>query len=89
LAASILFGALSLQANAADPIKIAINAWTGQHISAHIAGTVLEKTGFKVEYVTVGAVPRFAAISQGNLNLRPEVWDNNVGVSNVSTSGTI
>ncbi|MGI9463544.1 MAG: ABC transporter substrate-binding protein [Aestuariivirgaceae bacterium] len=66
-------------ADSGDPIKIAINEWTGQHISAHLAGQLLEKAGYKVEYVTAGAVPQFAAIAQGNLHLQPEVWDNNVG----------
>ncbi len=66
-------------AASSDPIKIAINEWTGQHISAHIAGQLLEKAGYKVEYVTAGAVPQFAAIAQGNLHLQPETWDNNVG----------
>lgn len=62
-----------------DPIKIAINEWTGQHISAQITGELLKKMGYNVEYVTAGAVPQFAAISQGNITLQPEVWDNNVG----------
>ncbi|CAN0507517.1 unnamed protein product, partial [Discosporangium mesarthrocarpum] len=75
LAASTM-GAL---AASTDPIKIAINEWTGQHISAHVAGQLLEKAGYKVEYVTAGAVPQFAAIAQGNLHLQPETWDNNVG----------
>ena len=63
----------------ADPIKIAINEWTGQHISAHIAGELIKKLGYNVEYITAGAVPQFAAIAQGNIHLQPEVWDNNVG----------
>lgn len=66
-------------ADSADPIKIAINEWTGQNISAHIAGELIKKLGGNVEYVTAGAVPQFAAIAQGNLHLQPEVWDNNVG----------
>ena len=66
-------------AMAADPIKIAINEWTGQHISAHIAGQMLEKMGHEVEYVTAGAVPQFAAIAEGDLHFQPEVWSNNVG----------
>lgn len=68
-----------LAAESDDPIKIAINEWTGQHISAHLAGQLLEKAGYKVEYVTAGAVPQFAGIAQGNLHLQPEVWSNNVG----------
>jgi glycine betaine/proline transport system substrate-binding protein len=62
-----------------DPIKLAINEWTGQHLSAHIAGELLKKMGYNVEYVTAGAVPQFAAIAQGNLHAQPEVWTNNVG----------
>lgn len=63
----------------ADAIKIPINEWTGQHISAHITGTLFEKAGYEVEYVTAGAVPQFAAIATGDLHLQPEVWTNNVG----------
>ena len=66
-------------ADSSDPIKIAINEWTGQHVSAHISGSVLEAAGYEVEYVTAGAVPQFAAIAQGNLHLQPETWGNNVG----------
>ena len=80
VAASAIVSTGAFAANGSDePIKIAINEWTGQHISAHIAGQLLEKAGFNVEYVTAGAVPQFAAIAQGNLHLQPEVWDNNVG----------
>lgn len=83
ISASALTVALCTFANAAfakdTPIKIAINEWTGQNVSAHIAGGVLQQAGFTVEYVTAGAVPQFAAIAQGNLHLQPEAWGNNVG----------
>jgi glycine betaine/proline transport system substrate-binding protein len=62
-----------------EAIKLAINEWTGQHISATIAGELLKKVGYNVEYVTAGAVPQFAAIAQGNLHAQPETWTNNVG----------
>lgn len=62
-----------------DPIKIPINEWTGQHLSAHILGQLLEKVGYKVEYVTAGAVPQFAAMQTGDLHVQPETWENNVG----------
>ena len=66
-------------AGADQPIKIAINEWTGQNLSAHIAGNLLQKMGYKVEYVTAGAVPQFAAIAEGSLHFQPETWTNNVG----------
>lgn len=62
-----------------DPIKLALNEWTGQLISSYIYGSVLEKMGYKVEYVTAGAVPQFEAMTSGNLTANPETWDNNVG----------
>ena len=63
----------------AEPIKIAINEWTGQHISAHVAGSLFEKIGQEVEYITAGAVPQFAALAEGSIHIQPEVWTNNVG----------
>ncbi len=63
----------------AEPIKIAINEWTGQALSATIAGSVFQEMGLEVEYVTAGAVPQFAAIADGSLHLNPETWSNNVG----------
>lgn len=62
-----------------QPIKIAVNAWTGQQLSANITGRLLEKLGYEVEYVTAGAVPQFTAMVKGDLHLQPEVWPNNVG----------
>ena len=80
--AGALFAAVSATgawADSADPIKIPINEWTGQHISAHITGSLLRKAGYNIEYVTAGAVPQFAAIAQGDLHVQPETWTNNVG----------
>ena len=71
---------LALQSPAsAEAIKIAVNEWTGQHISAHFAGQLFEKLGHDVEYVTAGAVPQFAALAEGSIHIQPEVWTNNVG----------
>ena len=88
---ALLMGAASVAAESSDPIKIAINSWTGQHLSAHISGSVLQKAGYNVEYVTAGAVPQYAAISQGNIHLQPEAWGNNVGAiyENAVASGDI
>lgn len=66
-------------AHADGPIKIAINEWTGQALSAHIAGAMFQEMGYDVDYVTAGAVPQFAALADGNLHVNPETWSNNVG----------
>ncbi len=44
-----------------EPIKLAINEWTGQHITTRIAGELLKKMGYNVEYVTAGYYPQLVA----------------------------
>ncbi|MCC5968514.1 MAG: ABC transporter substrate-binding protein [Pararhodobacter sp.] len=75
-ALGLAFAATSAQA---DTIRIPLNDWTGQNLTAQIAGKLLERIGHDVEYVTAGAVPQLAAIAQGSLHFQPEFWDNNVG----------
>jgi len=63
----------------ADPIKVVMNDWTGQHVSTKIAGELLKKMGYNIEYVSAGAVPQHAGLAQGNLHFQAEVWTNNIG----------
>ncbi|CAM9936512.1 MAG: glycine/betaine ABC transporter substrate-binding protein [Mameliella sp.] len=83
--AAIAMGAATIGATAAlaevetdQPIKIAINEWTGQHLSATIAAELLMKMGYNVELVTAGGLPQFTALAQNEINLNPEVWDNSI-----------
>lgn len=62
-----------------DTIKVVLNDWTGQHFSTRVAGELLEKMGYNIEYVSAGALPQHAGLAQGNLHLQTEVWSNNVG----------
>ncbi len=62
-----------------DPIKVILNDWTGQLFSAKVAGGLLEKMGYNIEYVSAGALPQHAGLAQGNLHFQTEVWSNNVG----------
>ena len=72
-------------------IKLAINEWTGQHVTTHIAGEILEKMGYNVEYVTAGYLPQFPAIGQGDLHASLEVWNNLVdeGFEKLKETGDI
>ncbi len=83
VAAGLMFAGTHAQAaelgDTETAIKIPINEWTGQHLSAHLLGQLLNKVGYKTEYVTAGAVPQFAAMAQGDLHVQPETWENNVG----------
>ena len=60
-----------------EPIKLAINEWTGQHISTHIAGETLKNAGYNVEYVTAGYDAQFTAMADGELHGTMEVWSSN------------
>jgi glycine betaine/proline transport system substrate-binding protein len=62
-----------------EPIKLAMLEWTGQHVSTHIAGQLLQKLGYKVEYVTAGNFPEFSGLADGTLSASVEIWMNNVG----------
>ena len=61
-----------------DPIKLAINEWTGQHVSTHVAGDMLEAAGYKVEYVTAGYMNMYQAMAEGELHGAMEIWSSNV-----------
>ena len=62
-----------------EPIKLAVNEWTGQHITTWIAGELLKSMGYNVEYTTAGYYPMLQAIGQGDLTLGLEIWHGNVG----------
>lgn len=62
-----------------ETIKLAINEWTGQHVTTHIAGKILKKMGYDVEFVTAGNYPQHSALSDGSIHATLEVWLNNAG----------
>jgi len=72
-------GAFAADLGAKDEaIKLAVNEWTGQHITTHIAGRMLEAAGYKVEYVTAGYQNMWDAMAEGDLDAAVEVWESNV-----------
>jgi glycine betaine/proline transport system substrate-binding protein len=58
-----------------DPIKLAINDWTGQYITTHIMGRVLQEMGYNVEYVQADYLAQMAGIETGDLTFTMELWD--------------
>ena len=71
-----------------DPIKLAINEWTGQVITTHIAGEILSRMGYTVEYTTAGYLPQFEAIQDGTVTASLEIWSNNVGEAYTAAEST-
>lgn len=62
-----------------EPIRLAVLEWTGAQISTQVAGQLLEKLGYEVEYVTAGNFPQFSGLADGTLSASVEIWLNNVG----------
>ena len=96
--ATLTAALLSSSAFAADlgavdePIKLAINEWTGQHVSTHVAGEMLKKAGYKVEYTTAGYMNMYQAMSDGELHAALEIWSSNVSedyAKKVSAGGVV
>ena len=71
-----------------DTIKLAINEWTGQHITTYVAGEVLKRMGYNVEYTVAGYLPQFEAIQDGTVTASLEIWSNNVGDAYKAASAT-
>lgn len=76
-----LAGVVSLAAGTAmaapeskDPIKITLNDWTGELLTAHIMGDILKKAGYNVEYVPADYLAQFSGMATGDLTVAPEVW---------------
>jgi glycine betaine/proline transport system substrate-binding protein len=68
---------LSLPAAAqesADPIKLALNDWTGQFISTNLMAEILKQAGYTVEIVQADYLAQFAGLETGDLTFAMEVW---------------
>ncbi|MEO1316414.1 MAG: ABC transporter substrate-binding protein [Pseudomonadota bacterium] len=74
-----------------EPIKLAINEWTGQHVTTHVAGEMLKAAGYKVEYVTAGYFNMWEAMGEGEIHAALEVWSSNVseGYGKQKDAGTV
>ena len=62
-----------------EPIVLGMLEWTGQHISAKIAGHILEDMGYNVEYVTTSSFPSAIQLADGEVTAVVEFWSNNTG----------
>jgi len=77
--ASIAGGVHAAELGATDePIRLAVNEWTGQHVTTQIAGEMLKAAGYQVEYTTAGYMNMYQAMSDGELHAALEIWSSNV-----------
>jgi len=77
-AVSTSIGQAAELGDTAKPIKLAINEWTSQHITTHIAGQMLQAAGYNVEYITAGYQNMWQAVADGQLDAALEIYESNV-----------
>jgi len=56
-----------------EPIRLAVNEWTGQHTTTYVAGEMLKQAGYPVEYVTAGYMNRYPAMADGEIQAALEI----------------
>lgn len=57
------------------PIRIITNNWTSQIVLSHITGDLLEKLGYRVEYVASSVDAQWADMARGINHLQMEIWE--------------
>jgi glycine betaine/proline transport system substrate-binding protein len=77
IAATVVFSTSSMGAvpESEDPIILTIHDWTGQYITTHIMGRVLEEMGYKVSYQQADYIAQFAGLESGDLHVAMEMWE--------------
>lgn len=58
-----------------DPIILTIHDWTGQYITTHIMGDVLQKAGYNIQYQQADYIAQFAGLESGDLHVAMEMWE--------------
>jgi glycine betaine/proline transport system substrate-binding protein len=58
-----------------DPIVLGKLDWTGQEITAEVAGEILRRMGYNVQFVQTTQVPMFQAVADGQLAAYLEQWN--------------
>lgn len=72
--ASPTFSAHAAAPESSDPIKLVLLDWTGNHLTNHIAGELLTRMGYTVEYVTTAQAPAWQGLGDGSLQVQMEQW---------------
>ena len=77
ITAAIGFGIPQAKADveSKDPIILTIHDWTGQYITTHIMGEVLQKAGYNVKYQQADYIAQFAGLESGDLHVAMEMWE--------------
>jgi glycine betaine/proline transport system substrate-binding protein len=58
-----------------DPIIIGKLDWVGQEITAEVAGEILRRMGYNVQFLQTTIVPMFQALADGQMTVYLEQWN--------------
>jgi glycine betaine/proline transport system substrate-binding protein len=75
-----------------DPIRIVVNNWTSQNVLAEVAGKLLQKMGYNVEYKPSDTQLQYTAMANGDMDFQVEVWEGSQKTafeSAVATGGSL
>ena len=73
---SVFLSAGSVQAvESDDPIILTLHDWTGQLITTHLMGGILEDMGYNVKYQQADYIAQFAGLESGDLHVAMEMWE--------------
>ena len=61
-------------ANGDEPIRFAVNDWTGQQIATRLMGTILAMAGHRIEYVDANYMDQLDEIAAGRIDVAMEYW---------------
>ena len=58
-----------------EPIKISLINYSVQNVLSYIYGTILEKIGYNVEYVSADYIGQFEGIANGDIHVGIDMWE--------------
>ena len=65
--------ALAEDPKSKDHIILTLHDWTGQYLTTHMMGRVLEEMGYKIKYVQADYIAQFAGLESGDLHIAMEM----------------
>lgn len=75
LASVFIAGSAQAEVESNDPLILTLHDWTGQLITTHIMGRVLEEMGYNVKYQQADYLAQFAGLESGDLHVAMEMWE--------------
>jgi len=69
------------EAQSDDPIKIPLHNWSSQIVGAHILGKILNRAGYKTEFIPSDSQVVYTSMCEGDIDVVHEVWQGAFGVA--------